>query len=121
MNIMLEVKRLAPVRTIMTRPMENMRAPDVRIGPGGYSWYHGLCWLRAGLRNWMGILLVIGLKGVREVEEPESEERAGHHGVEEGFVESKVCLFCAIRLASPTVCWGVKASIWNLLGGSLDG
>jgi hypothetical protein len=43
----------------------------------------------------MGILLVIGLKGVREVEEPESEERAGHHGVEEGFVESKVCLFCA--------------------------
>jgi hypothetical protein len=42
MNIMFEVKRsAAPVRTIMTRPMGNMRAPAVRIRPGACSWYHG--------------------------------------------------------------------------------
>jgi hypothetical protein len=41
MNIMFEVKRSAPVRTIMTKPMGNMRAPAVRIRPGACSWYHG--------------------------------------------------------------------------------
>lgn len=40
-NIMLEVKRSTPVRTIITRPMGNMRAPAVRIRPGACSWYQG--------------------------------------------------------------------------------
>jgi len=41
MNMMLEVKRSAPVRTIMTRPMGNIRAPRVRISPGALVWYQG--------------------------------------------------------------------------------
>jgi hypothetical protein len=41
MNIMLDVKRSAPVRMIITRPMGNMRAPAVRIRPGAWVWYQG--------------------------------------------------------------------------------
>lgn len=37
MNMMFDVKRSAPVRTIMTRPMGNMRAPMVLIRPGACS------------------------------------------------------------------------------------
>ena len=40
MNIVLEVKRSAPARTIMTSPTGNISAPAVRIRPGAFSWYH---------------------------------------------------------------------------------
>jgi hypothetical protein len=39
MNIILEVKTSALVRTIMTSPMGSISAPAVRIRPGAFSWY----------------------------------------------------------------------------------
>jgi hypothetical protein len=65
----------------------------------------------------MGNLLVIGLKGVREVEEPESEGRTGRHGVEEGFVESKVCLFCANATGKPHDLLGSEGVHLEAFGG----
>jgi hypothetical protein len=41
MSIMLEVKRSAPVRTIITRLIGNISSPAVRIRPGALSWYQG--------------------------------------------------------------------------------
>lgn len=37
LTMMLLVKRSAPLRTIMTKPMRNIRAPMVRIKPGAFS------------------------------------------------------------------------------------
>jgi hypothetical protein len=84
----------------MTKLIGNMRAPAVRIRPGACSWYHGAVLVESRTTQLHGKLLVIGLKGAREVEEPESEERTGHQGVEE-FVQSKVCLFCANSTGQP--------------------
>jgi hypothetical protein len=66
----------------------------------------------------MGNLLVIGLKGGREVKEPESEERTGHHGVEE-FVESKVCLFCANSTGQPHGLLGSEGVYLEVFGGEV--
>lgn len=41
LTIQLDVKRSAPVRVIITRPIGNSKAPIKRIKPGAFSWYHG--------------------------------------------------------------------------------
>jgi hypothetical protein len=89
MNIMLEVKRSAPVRTIITRPIGNTSAPAVRIRPGALSWYHGAVSVERRTAQ-LRFVSKRGVDGRKGVEIPEAEEGTCHGGVEEELVEAHV-------------------------------
>lgn len=95
MNMMLEVKRSAPVRTIITSPIGNIRAPAVLISPGACSWYHGAV-------------------SVESMTAQPNPSRGPVMTELKNNLSRRVCAFLVpIRLTSSTVCWGVKASILN--------